>query len=383
MVIYVWRYADDTFTRIAAIDYATSVIWVQRFQAVGECELYIRASEELIDIFSGDIFLTRDDSEIAMYVETVDIKTDSENGDYLTITGRSAEVMLSWRIIQRAVYSASTTTAETIIRDLLRTWIVQPDSATLSDNYIPFLSLESAHGWSDKTTNQFTGKNLSEVIYDLCVTYDYGLRFAWTGSGFEIQLYKGTDRSYGQNENTFVVFSPEFDNLGNTEYQHSTANYANSAIIGGEGEGTERKFATVYPQGVTGFYRRTIYVDGRNTSSDTEGGTLTPAQYTAMLQAQGNDAIAEHKVIQTFSGEIISTNTYVYGRDYFLGDKISIENSYGVKGNATILEITEVEDETGYRLVPTLSEWDIENALMDSDGYIIKDSDNLIVTVKE
>lgn len=359
MILYVWKYADNTFTRIAAIDYATSVIWVQRFHAFGEFEIYIRASEELMDIFSGDVFITRDDRDIAMYVETVDLQTDSENGDYITISGRSAELMLGWRIIQRAVYSASTTTAEIIIRDLLTTWIVQPSPILISDNYIPFLSLEASHGWTDYTTHQFTGKVLSDVIYELCTTYGYGLRFAWTGSGFEIQLYKGTDRSYDQTENTYVVFSPKFDNLGNTNYTNSTANYANSAIIGGEGEGADRKFAFVYPQGVTGFYRRTVYVDGRNTSSNTDTGTLTDQQYTQMLQSQGKDAIAEHKITQTFSGEIISTNGYVYGKDYFLGDKVSVENDYGITGSATILEITEVEDETGYRLMPTLSEWAI------------------------
>lgn len=359
MILYIWKYADNTFTRVAAIDYATSIIWVQRFQAIGEFELYIRASEELMELFGGDVFITRDDSEIAMYVETVDLQTDAENGDYIAISGRSAEVMLSWRIIRRAVYSSATTTAEDIIRNLLGTWILSLTGSTTSDNYIPFLSIEEAHGWDDTTTHQYTGRNLSEVIYELCNSYNYGLRFAWTGNGFQVQLYKGTDRSYGQSENTYVVFSPTFDNLGNTEYQRSTADYANSAIIGGEGEGAARKFATVYPQGVTGFYRRTIYIDGRNISSNVDGGTLTDAQYTAMLKAQGKDAIAEHKVTQTFSGEIISTNSYVYKRDYFLGDKISVENDYGIKGNATILEITEVEDDTGYRLVPTLSEWEI------------------------
>jgi hypothetical protein len=65
------------------------------------------------------------------------------------------------------------------------------------------------------------------------------------------------------------------------------------------------------------------------------------------------------KVTQTFNGEILNYNAYTYGVDYNLGDKVSIKNEYGVTGNATIMAITEVEDETGYRLVPTLSEWEI------------------------
>jgi len=48
---------------------------------------------------------------------------------------------------------------------------------------------------------------------------------------------------------------------------------------------------------------------------------------------------------------------YKYGEDYFLGDTVLIENDYGIKAKATIVEITEVEDETGYKIVPKLSEW--------------------------
>ena len=33
------------------------------------------------------------------------------------------------------------------------------------------------------------------------------------------------------------------------------------------------------------------------------------------------------------------------------------ENEYGIQAKATIIEVTEVEDESGYKIVPTLSEW--------------------------
>ena len=48
---------------------------------------------------------------------------------------------------------------------------------------------------------------------------------------------------------------------------------------------------------------------------------------------------------------------YKYHVDYELGDTVLIENEYGIQAKATIIEVTEVEDESGYRIVPTLSEW--------------------------
>ena len=78
-----------------------------------------------------------------------------------------------------------------------------------------------------------------------------------------------------------------------------------------------------------------------------------------MLAEEGKEEIELHKVTTEFNGEILNYNNYTYGVDYNLGDKVSIVNEYGIKGNATITEITEVEDETGYRLIPTLSEWTV------------------------
>ena len=360
LILYIWKYANDTFDRIAVIDNATSIIWVKRYYTAGEFELYIAASAELLELFQGDIFITRDDTTTAMYVESVKLTTNEETGEYLTIKGHSAEIMLNWRIVMQAVYSSSNTTAEHIVRDVLTTWIIQPSEIIVSDDYIPFLTLGEERGYTDKLTAQYTGKKLLDVISGICNTFNYGISFAWNGSGFTVNLYQGVDRSVDQSENNYVIFSPEFENLGKTEYLNDTANFANSAIIGGEGEGTARTFAFVYPDGVTGFYRRTLYVDARQSSSDTEGGELTPSQYRKQLQAAGQDAIDARKITRTFNGEILNYNAYKYGVDYDLGDKVSIINEYGIRGNATITEITEVEDGTGYKLVPTLSEWELE-----------------------
>lgn len=354
MILYAWELKNDTFTRVKVIDDATSVIWVKRFNDVGNFELYIKASKDLLELFKGDIFLTRDESNVGMYVEKVQLNTDSENGDYLIITGRSAECILSWRIITRVVYSSVSTTAEYIIRNSIDSQLI---NSSTTNNNISWLTLGTDHAWQDFLTRQFTGKNLLDVVKELCVTYDYGFEFAWNGAGFTINLYKGTDRSFNQTTNTYVVFSPDFENLGNTEYIKDTTEYANGVILGGEGEGAERTFVVVLPQGITGFYRRIIYVDARQSSSD----DITESQYTQMLVEQGKEELEQRKTIISFNGEILNYNNYTYGVDYNLGDKVSIINEYGIKGNATITEITEVEDESGYKLIPTLSEWTMVN----------------------
>ena len=359
MVLQAWQLDTDnnTFTRVKDIDTATSIIWVTRYQDIGNCELYIRATPELIELFKNEIFLIRPDNEYGMYVETVKLTTSAEEGDYLTVTGRSAGLVTLWRVIKLKSYTSESTTAEYIIRDCITTSLVQTGPIFASDDYIPFLSLETAHGWADYVTRQFTGKTVYSIIQDLCTAFNYGCKFVWNGAGFTIKLYKGTDRSYNQSENSYVIFSPEYDNLTSTEYIKDNSNYYNTAIIAGQGEGYDRFLAYVYTDNNIEFKRRTLWVDARNSSKTQQGGELTDTQYRKQLQEQGRAQIAEHKEIVSFSGEVFSEGSFRYGVDYFLGDKVAVNNEYGITGNATVTEITEVFDETGYKLIPTLADW--------------------------
>ena len=351
VILYVWELkTDGSFDEMAVIDDASSVIWVKRSADIGEFEVYIRASKERLELFgTGDVFITRPDSDIAMYVESVKLNTNEENGDFLTISGRSAEVLLMWRIVQFASFTGPSATSENIIR-----YLFTQKFLTSGVGQIDWLSIEPSHEWEDSAAHQYTGKSLYEIIKSLCVEVGYCFQFAWKGNGFEFQLYKGTDRSFDQSVNSYVVFSPTFENLGNTEYEKNTSEYANAALVGGEGVGTERTFVEIAEAGKSGFYYRQVYLDARNSSQE----ELTDAEYKEQLENDGKAQLEEMKVTAEYSGEILNYNMYTYKKDYFLGDKVSIKNQYGITGNATITEITEVEDASGYRLVPTLSEWD-------------------------
>lgn len=359
MLLQAWKLDTDnnTFSHECDIDYSTSIIWIQRFQGYGEFELYVRATPYLIDLFRNEIFLIRPDSEYGMYVESVMLTTSAEDGDYITVTGRTADIMMLWRVVTLKSYTAASITAESIIRDILHTELVQEGTIFTSDNYIQFLTLEESHEWDDKTSRQFTGKTVYSIVQDLCKAFDYGFKFVWNGAGFTIKLYKGTDRSYNQSTNSYVIFSPEFDNLTSSEYIKDKSNYYNTAIVAGQGEGYDRTIVNVTTDDNTGFKRRTIWVDARSSSKTQSGGELTDNQYRKQLKNEGVNALAEHIELESFSGEVFTSGSFQYGTDYKLGDKVAVKNAYGVTGNATVTEITEVEDESGYKLVPTLSDW--------------------------
>lgn len=360
MILYVWKYNTSTnrFEKQYTVDNSISVIWVTRFQNAGEFEIFLPASQELRQIFYGyeyDVLITRDDSETAMIVDGIHLTTDAENGDRLTITGKSAEGILGRRIIPKQ--TNFTGTAENCVRALVNQNVINPtDTNRKIDNF----QLAAAQGYTDTIEKQVTGKNLLDVVSEICAAYDYGFRVRFTGTNFVFSMYRGTDHSTEQTENTPVIFSPDYENIGNTSYVYDKAPFITAVYVGGEGEGSNRKIASRRYTNAKGMFRREMWVDARNNSSTTEDGELTNDQYMATLMEQAKEAIRENMYTLDFSGEILNVNAYTYGVDYALGDTVSIINEYGIRGNAVISEITEVEDETGYRLIPTFSEWSVQ-----------------------
>ena len=102
--------------------------------------------------------------------------------------------------------------------------------------------------------------------------------------------------------------------------------------------------------------RKEYYVDQRDCQTNASS-PVHDTFYLALLHTKGREKYQELKPVVNYSGEILDNGMYKYGEDYFLGDTVLIENDYGIKAKATIVEITEVEDETGYKIVPKLSEW--------------------------
>ena len=188
------------------------------------------------------------------------------------------------------------------------------------------------------------------------MTYGYGYDVYISNGKFVFYIFEGVDRSYNQTTNSCVVFSPEYDNLLSSDYIVNNDNFANAAVVAGEGEGTARKKVTVGT--ATGLDRYEVWIDSRNTSSN--NGEISDAEYTELLTEEGVESLSEMETTTTFSGEIDSTINYVFNRDYFLGDIVQVENDYGIRAKTRIIEIIESDSETGYEIIPTFSEMEVQ-----------------------
>lgn len=342
---------NQSYKTIAVIDTFTSVIWTKRYFTCGDFELYLPVTNELLNILAIGNYVYRLDNDTVMIIEKIQITTDAENGNYLIVTGRSLESILARRI----VWNVTTFNGNIIevFRYLINTNIIAP---TIADRKIDNFSFTSLVSSTETIQKQVTGTNLMEVIVSLCTTYGFGWRIKLVNGAFIFELYEGVDRSYNQNANSHVVFSPTFDNLINSNYELDSTNFSNVALVAGEGEGSARKRQTV--GSASGLNRYELYVEANDLSTNTEQ-PLTDAQYNSMLIERGTEKLAETVTSKKFEGEVETSNTYIYQRDWDIGDIIQIENEFGITATSRILEIIESEDSSGYSVIPTFETWEV------------------------
>lgn len=80
---------DQNFNLVYVVDTYKSCIWSKRYVELGDCELYLPATAELLTVLVIGYYLVRQNDDMVCRIKKVQLDTDAENGDYLIITGLS------------------------------------------------------------------------------------------------------------------------------------------------------------------------------------------------------------------------------------------------------------------------------------------------------
>lgn len=375
---------NDNYELEGVIDTYESFIWTDRFDSYGDFELYTPFNNYILNICRQNYYLAIDESPHNMIIEDIMVQTDSENGNHLVIKGRSLESILDRRIVwHQTTISASTDhTLLTGITQLLTDAFIKPKQEVPErkvDNFYikkPELNFLIEEFEIEKT--QFTGDSLDSIVMDICDSFEIGYRIlfgyqikklyneieVWDATNnnwavksniddFDMffELYLGYDRSYDQPEGSdlpYVVFSPNFDNIINTNYLDSISGMKNVTLVLGEGDGTTRKRLIVGKE--SGLQRRELYTDARDLQKRDYG-----SQYTLALKQRGIENLYDNSRMTSYEGEVEPLLSFVYGRDFFMGDTVQISNEYGISGKARIMEWIRSESDTGLNIYPTFS----------------------------
>jgi len=214
-------------------------------------------------------------------------------------------------------------------------------------------------GYCKRTTDNAVRIGLlSEVKDELMTTYDdfgknkyvklsyYAKNTITEKEPWSVAIYANagetTNGAYTYWDNVFVVDLTAAFGVGN----EPTKEWCDEHLPFFNGE--------INPYAPSDLQRYEVYVDSRDTSSDTEE-EITEEDYNALLWEQGTEALTETGIIETLDGEMETNYTYTFNVDYFLGDIVQVINEYGKEMTPRIIEVIENEDESGKNTVVTFA----------------------------
>lgn len=378
---------DQNFTQIGVIDDYKSLIWSKRYTELGDCEIYISANERTIGLLQEGNYIVRDDDDMICQIKAIELDTNTEQGDFLIISGVDCRDILNQRIIMDQVTCNGR--VEEFIRRLINMNAINP---SIPYRTISNLILGADNGFTETMEGQAAFEQLFDKIKELCTTYNYGSKMTFNGADFIFNLYKGVDRSIDQYTNEVVLFSPDFENLISSKYKIDLTNKKNAALVVGEGENAYERPKKHINLTMSDLDRFELYVDANDVSATMTYADLTTAYpngqiveenaivyyvvggskiaildhidhptsgvlqgdyYTRLLEQKGKEALSEAVATTSFDGEVEPNYSYKYGEDYFLGDIVTVQNEYGISANARVTEVIESDDENGYSLIPT------------------------------
>lgn len=390
MDIYV---LDRVYNQIGIIDDFASFIWAKRYTQFGDCELYISATRENVQLLQrGHFILRSDDNDMICRIRSIELETNEETGDFLIVKGEDCRAILNQRIVWKQTNFKGY--AGDFIARLIDQNLINPtnDAGHNGLRKIHNFTRRAWSGFNDNIDIQTTFDPVGDKVVEVCQMFDYGSKVTWENDQFVFDLYRGTNRSYGQTVNPYVVFSPDFENLISTRYSIDSTGYYSIALVGGSGEGANRHRVTTHIGDYVGIDRYELFVDANDTSNELSyedlavlypNGTIAsesgkvyysvngekiatldsasnPTQavlendaYYELLVERGKERLAETGTLVSFDGEVEPNNSFVYGKDYFLGDIVTVMNDYGVSADARITEVVESFNESGHSIIPT------------------------------
>lgn len=349
---------NTNFETVGIIDYYISLIWTERYAECGDFELTLKSDSSVFKFIGVGYYLWIRDAKMTMIIEKIEVQTDVEDGNGLILSGRSLESLLDRRIIWPQTNLSGK--LQNGIKQLITSCFINPtwDTASRRVSNFRFIDSTDARITSLDLKAQYTGDSLYDTISAICMAYDIGffVRLNDEENTFEFGLYKGEDRSFDQESLSYVVFSSKYDNLAGSNYLESDEKLKTLTIVGGEGEGIDRKTVTVISSSGTGYGlgRRELFTDAKDISQNKNSDTpMSDAAYEAALNQRGLEKLADCVGVLSFEGEVEDGQTFSYDRDYFMGDVVQLRDEYEREGTVRVTELIRSIDTSGFEVYPT------------------------------
>ena len=189
------------------------------FSAVLGCDKYIYVKNAA--------YIYNDETGETGIIESV------EYTDSLAVSGRFLEALFDNRVINNKLNLSGS------IDDVVRTLVTR--YALTAPRTIFGLSLGETTGFTNNIEVQpEPGETLSGAIRSILTPAEisYACDFDYLNNSIKFRLYKGLDRTQAQTENTWAVFSTDYENLIGSAYKKNRNDYRKYAYVVAEDDET-------------------------------------------------------------------------------------------------------------------------------------------------
>lgn len=347
--IIVFEVTNEVFRQVGTLNQFTSLIWPTVYRGYGEFKITCPVAEETKNLMKEGYWVWCDGYKNACIIQDVKAENDDEGVFTFEVTGFSLEFLLSNRIIW-GTYNVVDKDVSTVAMELVDQSCISPTDTNRKYNHMVLGEDEHIGG---KITKQQTGDDIYNVIEEMTSDADIGFSvdFFPIEQKIEFNVNVGVDRSAGQSENKVVILSTDMEDILSSSYESNIQEEKTIAFVQGEDEGESRKSVTSGDDEKTGYDRKELYVDARDVQSKQVGSSeeMTPEEYNEALKQRGLEKLSEYVRSQSFetSIRVFGETQYTFGEDYFVGDKITVQDlRLGIQVDAVVSEAEETFEET-------------------------------------
>lgn len=366
------------------LDMFESFIWTERYSEAGDFEIYMPVNKKYLEFMNIEYYIWRSGTDRLMIIENISIETNAEDGDHITLSGRSLESILDRRVVAtRFVYTGN---IEEGLEKLLNENLISPEDPERKIPNFRFVYSKNSKIEAMDCDLNLLGEDLLTVVKGLCEENNIGFKVIYNEEEetMDFSLYNGEDRSYDQEDNPWVAFTPKYENLTGSNYYETRTELKTAAVVAGDPnyeKGQVVLDVNEKPK-VIGLDRREMFVDasdielpdpqvneeaiyerykkfpGNRAGKEIEAAwaraeAQTTAVYYDQLRQRAREELSKTYITKSFDGTIEGVRQYVYDRDFFLGDIVQVSDSYGKEASSRITEVVMTHDVNGESIIPT------------------------------
>ncbi|MNW39614.1 hypothetical protein D3C74_167060 [compost metagenome] len=328
------RILDPAFNLLGEIDNYESLQFTRRYYRAGEFEMHIHIGKRHTDQLLKDRIITiGNQPNKAGIIRYRQVAEDDKGIETLIIRGPTLGGILDQRVTLTESYDRIRGAAETVMKHYVNNHLVNGTYATGSyaARAVPFFAIAPDLARGRQTPWQTRFEQLDQVIQEIAEWCDIGwqvvLDYATKKWVFDSLI--GRDLTTNQNTLPPVIFSHEFDNIQSQDYVDSWLQYKNVGYAGGQGEDEDRLVLMVGSG--SGYDRKETFLDCSSAADAVE------------LSELGEQSLSELKRIQTYNGLILNTGSFVYEKDWDLGDRVTLQNGkWGLTMHSRLTEVKEI-----------------------------------------